>query len=678
MRTLFYPRLAWDGIRKNKRMVFPYVLTCICMISMFYTIAFLASPATTQLLPRGRGTTETFMVLGCFVIAIFSLIFLFYTNSFLIRRRAAEFGLYNVLGMGKRNLAKIITHESMITSVFSLFFGLAIGIVFSKIAEIGLIKMLGGTITYTVRVDLFAIVAAVIVYTGIFGIIWISSVIRVGRSTAVSLIKSDKAGEKPPKANWFLGLLGAAILGGAYYIACTLNNPIAAILWFFVAVVMVIVATYLLLIAGSVVLCKILQKNKSYYYKANHFVSVSSMVYRMKRNGAGLASITIISTMVLVILSSTTCLWFGTRRMITGLYPGDVNFMINFQDSDQLTDENINFIKEYIDKINREENVDASAALDIRYLNMFGNADGDTIDFEMNSMDEYSSDIIRSVCVVSLDNYNEQTGSSLSLSDDEAILFASGCNFNHDTITLQFGDVSDSFKVVNPDTKKFFGTDFMKDIVPLIVLVVPDFIGVADDFSECVDSNDYSIMDMRWIYSVDIATDGIVCSEYGAAVTEKLRDTLEDNYYWMYFQDREEGESEYLSLNGSFLFLGIMLSIIFALAAVLIIYYKQISEGYEDCKRFGVMRKVGMTGKDIKRSINSQLLVVFFIPLVFAGVHLLFAFPIISKLLVLFGLYDVTPFMITTLVSFILFALFYSAVYKVTSNVYYNIVSDAQ
>jgi putative ABC transport system permease protein len=398
----------------------------------------------------------------------------------------------------------------------------------------------------------------------------------------------------------------------------------------------------------------------------------------MKRNGAGLASIAIISTMVLVILSSTTCLWFGTQRMITSLYPGDVNFMINFDDSDQLTDENINFIKEYIDGINREENVDASVALDIRYLTMFGNADGDTIDFEMSSMDEYSSDIIRSICIVSLGNYNEQTGSSLSLSDDEAIIFTSGCKFNHDTITLSCGDVSDSFRIVRPDTEKFSGTDFMKDIVPLIILVVPDFIGVADDFSECVDLNDYSIMDMRWIYSVDIATDGIVSSEYGSAVTEKLRDTLEDNYYWMYFQDREEGESEYLALNGSFLFLGIMLSIIFALAAVLIIYYKQISEGYEDSKRFGVMRKVGMTGKDIKRSINSQLLVVFFIPLVFAGVHLLFAFPIISKLLVLFGLYDVTPFMITTLVSFILFALFYASVYKVTSNVYYNIVSGTR
>ena len=341
MKTFFYPRLAWDGLRKNRRMLFPYILTCICMISMFYILAFLATPATAALLPRGGDTAMIIMTLGCGVIGIFSLIFLFYTNSFLIRRRAAEFGLYNVLGMGKRNLSRIITLESLISSAISIVCGLFVGIVLSKLAELGLIKMIGGTVTFKIRVDISCVMITLIVYLAIFTVIGLSSVIRVGRSSAVSLLQSEKAGEKVPKANWFLGLLGAAILGTAYYIAVSIDNPIAALYRFFLAVIMVIIATYLLMIAGSVLLCRILQKNKKYYYDPRHFVSVSSMVYRMKRNGAGLASIAIIATMVLVMISSASCLWFGTRDMLDTRFPGDINYMARFYTSEYFTDENI-------------------------------------------------------------------------------------------------------------------------------------------------------------------------------------------------------------------------------------------------------------------------------------------------------------------------------------------------
>ena len=678
MKTLFYPRLAWDGIRKNRRMVFPYALTCICMISMFYILVFLASPETTALLPWGRTTTTTLMELGSFVIAVFSLIFLFYTNSFLIRRRAAEFGLYNVLGMGKRNLAKIITFETLITSGISLFFGLAIGIVLSKVAEIGFIKMLGGTVTASLRIDLLALIQTVIVFPVIFGIIWISSLIRVGRSTAVSLMKSDKAGEKPPKANWLLGLMGVVILAAAYYLAAGLENPIMALQWFFIAVVMVIIATYLLLIAGSVVMCKILQKNKSYYYKPNHFVSVSSMVYRMKRNGAGLASIAIIATMVLVTLSSTTCLWFGTDKMIDDMYPGDVNFKIHFEFSDQLSNENIDSIKTLIEEVNNEIGTDASVKMDIRYANMSGIAEGNIIDFEQGTYNNYTSEGIRDVYVISLENYIEETGNSVSLSDDEALIFVSDCSFNYDTITLHCGDVSDTFKVIRPNAVEFPHTDYMKDFIPQIILVVPDLTKIAEDFSESVDSDEYSILSMWWAYSVDLSSGKIGEREYGDAVKDRMYDELKDDFFWMYFEERESQESEFMAMNGSFLFIGIMLSIVFTLAAVLIIYFKQISEGYEDCKRFNVMRKVGMTRKDIKRSINSQLIVVFFVPLVFAGLHLFFAFPVIEKILMIFGIYNEELFTITTLITFTGFALFYALIYKVTSNVYYNIVSDAQ
>ncbi len=302
MKTALYPRLAWDGLRKNKRLFTPYLLTCICMVMMFYILSFLGSPETCALLPRGSNSTGLILNLGSFVIFVFSAIFLYYTNSFLVRRREREFGLYNVLGMNKRNLARIVTWESLITAALSLVLGLALGIVLSKLAELGLVNMLGGDINYRIRIDADSLTRALGLYAIIFAVIWLSTVVRVGRSSAVALLRSESVGEKPPKANWLLGLAGVVILAAAYYLAVSITNPLDAIVWFFVAVILVIIGTYLLLVAGSVLLCRVLQKNKKYYYRPEHFVSVSSMAYRMKRNGAGLASVCIIATMILLFL----------------------------------------------------------------------------------------------------------------------------------------------------------------------------------------------------------------------------------------------------------------------------------------------------------------------------------------------------------------------------------------
>ena len=313
MKTALYPRLAWDGLRKNKRLFTPYLLTCVCMVMMFYILSFLGSPETCALLPRGSNSTGLILNLGSFVIFVFSAIFLYYTNSFLVRRREREFGLYNVLGMNKRNLARIVTWESLITAVLSLVLGLALGIVLSKLAELGLVNMLGGDINYRIRIDVDSLTRALGLYAVIFAVIWLSTVVRVGRSSAVALLRSESVGEKPPKANWLLGLAGVVILAAAYYLAVSITNPLDAIVWFFVAVILVIIGTYLLLVAGSVLLCRVLQKNKKYYYRPEHFVSVSSMAYRMKRNGAGLASVCIIATMILVMISSSSCLYLPER-----------------------------------------------------------------------------------------------------------------------------------------------------------------------------------------------------------------------------------------------------------------------------------------------------------------------------------------------------------------------------
>ena len=328
MKTALYPRLAWDGLRKNKRLFTPYLLTCVCMVMMFYILSFLGSPETCALLPRGSNSTGLILNLGSFVIFVFSAIFLYYTNSFLVRRREREFGLYNVLGMNKRNLARIVTWESLITAVLSLVLGLALGIVLSKLAELGLVNMLGGDINYRIRIDVDSLTRALGLYAVIFAVIWLSTVVRVGRSSAVALLRSESVGEKPPKANWLLGLAGVVILAAAYYLAVSITNPLDAIVWFFVAVILVIIGTYLLLVAGSVLLCRVLQKNKKYYYRPEHFVSVSSMAYRMKRNGAGLASVCIIATMILVMISSSSCLYFGAEDSANMRYPRDINITL--------------------------------------------------------------------------------------------------------------------------------------------------------------------------------------------------------------------------------------------------------------------------------------------------------------------------------------------------------------
>ena len=680
MRTMFYPRLAWDGLRKNRRLVFPYMLTCICMIAMFYILAFLASPEITDLLPIGARTTAEIMTLGSYVIAVFSIIFLYYTNSFLIRRRAGEFGLYNVLGMNKGNLARIMTFESLITSAVSLFLGLFLGIVLSKLAELGLMRIIGGTITYSLHIDMGCVVNTVLFYLAIFTVIWLSSIIRVSCSTAVSLLNSEKTGEKAPKANWLLGILGVMILVTAYYIAVTIKSPLEALILFFLAVIMVIVATYLLMISGSVLLCRMLQKNRKYYYEPNHFVSVSSLVYRMKRNGAGLASIAIISTMVLVMISSASCLWFGTKDVVNSLYPGDVNLTVRFYDRKLIDEDNLDAFRKVIDDFRIENRSETEMAFELPFIEAEGVAEGKTIDF--GDFDESMMlTKIREVSFIPLSFYNEVTGHNITLNEGEALVSSSGTAVNYDHLELILNGNVKNYRIIDSIDKKFVSGINTRDIIPKINLVVDDISAIAMFFENSQD--DPAPMNLIWRYSFDVKQSSMSKTDYAERVADAIYDVMEKDPgtagLYSVISEERESESVYLiSSNGSLFFIGLMLSIVFIFATVLIIYYKQISEGYEDVGRFEIMRKVGMTREEIKKNINSQLLVVFFIPLAFAGMHLAFAFPMIGKLLAIFGLHSKGLFIFTTLISYVLFASFYTMVYKVTSNVYYNIVSEAK
>ena len=680
MKTALYPRLAWDGLRKNKRLFTPYLLTCICMVMMFYILSFLGSPETCALLPRGSNSTGLILNLGSFVIFVFSAIFLYYTNSFLVRRREREFGLYNVLGMNKRNLARIVTWESLITAVLSLVLGLALGIVLSKLAELGLVNMLGGDINYRIRIDVDSLTRALGLYAIIFAVIWLSTVVRVGRSSAVALLRSESVGEKPPKANWLLGLAGVVILAAAYYLAVSITNPLDAIVWFFVAVILVIIGTYLLLVAGSVLLCRVLQKNKKYYYRPEHFVSVSSMAYRMKRNGAGLASVCIIATMILVMISSSSCLYFGAEDAVMTRFPRETNITLNAENTAQLEDANLDIYRKGIADYAAEHDIPVKNVQDYRFINLSGFLDGDTAQCyyrRAGALVSYAD--LRDFYIISAKDYAAKTGETVSLADDEVLLLTNKCSYDRDTLTLSMENVSHTWRVKSVQSGSIVPPS-VGGLVEQITLVVNDPAAAVEGF-RTRDEDDMTLLRFEWIYGFDTGLDDEASIEFEfdltSAIGQLVPETDNENFGYSYLMTNSRGEAseDFYGSYGALFFIGIMLTLVFMLAAVLILYYKQISEGYEDQKRFEIMQKVGMTKKEIRRSIDSQLLTVFFLPLLLAGVHLAFAFPMIRRLLELFSLYNVGLFVTTTLVSFGVFALLYTIVYRLTAKAYYNIVS---
>lgn len=680
MKIGFYPKLAFDGIRKNKRLYIPFILTCTGMVMMYYIISFLRDTETLSYL---RGAEQLRMILdfGSWVIAIFACVFLFYTNSFLIRRRKKEFGLYNILGMGKRNIGAIILWEMVITAGVSLVIGLAFGFLFSKIAELGLVNIMGGEIHYTLSFSLHSILMTAAVFCVIFFLMFLNALRQVRFSSAISLLRSENAGEKPPKGNWFLALLGVLLLSTAYTIAVLLKDPIAALVYFFIAVILVIIGTYLLMISGSVIFCRILQKKKGYYYKPEHFVSVSSMVYRMKRNGAGLASICILATMVLVSISSTASLYFGNEDILSTRYPREINLSFRMESVEGVSDENIQKLRQEVLNISESCGVVPTNLYDMRIAQGYGVINGTEIltnRSDVEKLSQNSNSAERKISFVPISDYNVVMNANESLGDDEVLLYTNRCEYRNDSILLPNGKRYRIKKMVD---------DFVPDgeaasmSLPVMVFFVPDLETAVQDFNTQTEAEGGKLQVLNWIINFDTEKSEDVQTHVFERLGVHFREDVQKEtfgYHRITIECKELERQHSFGLFGGLFYLGIMLSCVFLFAAVLIIYYKQISEGYEDQARFDIMQKVGMTKKEIRKSINSQLLTVFFLPLITAGVHLCFAFPMIRKLLLMFNLNNIRLFAVTTGISFLIFALFYTLVYKITSNAYYNIVSGAK
>lgn len=658
-----YARLAAGGIRRNGRLYLPYIMTCSLMAMMFYIVCFLSDNSMLGGM-KGGDVLRQMMSLGVVIMGVFAAIFLFYTNSFLIKQRKREFGLYNILGMGKRIIARIMTWETAMVYLISMTLGAGVGILFSKLSELLAVRILSGKAQYEFSVSVSGIISMLAVFAGIFLLIYLNVLRQVFFSKPIELLHSESTGEKPPKANWFLAVLGAAMLGLAYFMAVTIEEPMTAILAFFVAVILVIAATYLLFIAGSVAICKALQKNRGYYYKTNHFISTSQMAYRMKRNGAGLASICILCTMVLVTLSSTICLYAGEEQMLYLRYPRDMAVS-----QYNVTEEEFSQLRQEVNATLERHGSSAENVIEYEYLPLGGAMFGNKLELnpETDAISELTLDL-RSVYVLPVEHYNRAYGENILLSDGEAAIYTKGRDFSYDALEISnYGsfDITkhvSSFDVVGNDAAS---------VLDSIYLFVKDE-AVLDDINqsqaESADTHYNKVYYLGFDADFNDDTETLIYND----ISQYLKST-ERSYS---IESRTVNRSEFMGMYGGMFFLGIIFGGVFILAAVLIMYYKQISEGYDDRARFDILRKVGMNDRDIRRAVNSQVLTVFFAPLIAAGVHMVFAFPMLTKLLGLFGMRDTGFLALVSLICFAVFAAMYILVYVITSRSYYRVVSS--
>ncbi len=645
-------------------MYIPFVLSCILTIMMYYMVSSLSmNPNMMNMI--GGDVMQQILSLGIYVITVFAVIFLFYTNSFLIKRRKREFGLFNILGMEKKHLSIVIALESMIVFLVSMVLGIGIGILLDKAFYLLIAKMLNASIALGFYISYQSIVNSIILFLIIFVLMYLFSLIQINLSNPIELLHGDQHGEKEPKTKWLLAIIGLICLGTGYYMSVSIQDPVTAFAFFMVAVILVVIGTYMLFTAGSIVILKLLRKNKRYYYKTNHFISVSNMIYRMKQNAVGLGNICILSTMVLVMLSTTISLWVGMNDIIETRFPRDITVSINSVDSNQAlyTIDDMNYAIE-------QAGIQTEDELVYRSLSVSAFNQGNTYTFgnENMSLQDISNVVV--LYFITLDDYNRTEGTNVSLAPDEVLVFPSGKQFDHKTIDI----ASNTFKVKEILDSIKADSNYSANLQNSMFVVVDsmDTLFMIDDLQKQVYGDNASYIHTSYDFnlskseemSVKEATDALIAN-YPGDTTYMMVDTQEGNY------------EDLLSLYASFLFIGIFLSFLFIMATVLIMYYKQITEGYEDKKRFEIMQKVGLDKREVKKTINSQVLTVFFLPLVVAAIHIVFAFPMIEKMLRLLYLDNTNLYIMTTVICFGVFALVYVLIYFLTSKVYYGIVRNA-
>ena len=642
MNNFIYEKLAVTNLKNNRKTYVPYIFTGVLTVMMFYIIDALSG---------GKGITQNTLKIclqyATGVIIVFAVIFLFYTNSFLIKRRKKEIGVYNILGMGKRHIARMMAVETILTAGISILGGLVFGIIFGKLMYLLLLKILHNSVDMQFSVNGTAIVQTVILFAGIFLLTYLYNILQIQLVNPVELLHGGNQGEKEPKSRWLLVIVGVAALGNGYWIALTTEAPLEALLKFFVAVVCVIIGTYALFIAGSIVVLKILRKNKAYYYNPKHFTSVSGMIYRMKQNGAGLANICVLSTMVLVMVSTTVSLYAGMEDILDSRFPRDVSIVCNEADTNK---------EETLQRLIKEQCEKAGVKITDRVRYRYGSMNAVLKGNNLEKVEQYYPDNhFYYVEMITQEEYNRIEKQNVSLKEQEILTYTTNgkCGKKQINIAGQNYQVKKELSEMTSQPKST--AEMYKTLY--IVFANAEQIERIESFSY---ADKFNLK----------GDDG------------KQKETLEQiqNEFYEKFPDgtmesRMLSRSSFYELYGGLFFIGIYLGSMFIMATVLIIYYKQISEGYDDRERYQIMQKVGMSKKEVKRSIRSQVLSVFFLPLIVAVIHVAVAFKVMTKILGVLNLTNVSLFAVCTIITIAVFAVFYIIVYSITAKEYYRIVN---
>ena len=671
MRKGIFSKLAIQNIHNNKSTYIPYMITCIFCIAMIYMMEFLRDCPTLDQAILHSAEVRMIISTGEVVVVIFCVIFLIYSNSFLMKRRQKEIGLYNILGLERNHIGIVLFLETILTTILSLAGGIAFGILASKLALLLLLRLLHIPAVLGFYISVKGILVCLAMFGGIFLLILLLNLRRIHLSRPIELLRGNNTGEREPKAKWLMALLGFICLGIGYYLAITTESPISAISIFLLAVILVMAGTYLLFTAGSIVILKFLRRRKSFYYKTGNFISISGMLHRMKQNAIGLASICILSTGVLLMISMTVSIYFGMNDIMINRYPYDTDISIT-----GVSEEECQTAIETFEKAISDNKFPVDKKAEEIYLTIISHIDHGQIQIAEPSTLSDSSSVL-TLSLVHQSEYAKLTGTDPSLQDGEILAWASNMTEKSDSLT-----VNDSVFSV----KKWLKISPLtcgRDIVygnAVFVVTDSDFEKFDEMRTEMYKDTSAAPtgQDLTVHLGLNITGSNKTKIAYGTPVLDAIK-ALQDNGQlsdnsWITSGIRAQEYDSYYADNGSLLFIGIFLGSLFLLGTAMIIYYKQISEGYEDQNRFEIMQKVGLSHREVKGSIRRQILMVFFLPLLMAMLHISMAFPLIRRMLLLFGMANVKLFIGCTAGTVLIFALVYGLIYLMTARSYYHIV----
>lgn len=653
--------MAISNVKKNGTYYFAYLFTCLFTVAMFYIMGAVTFDDSLKSLPDFQAMI-LIMRFGTAIIGIFSVVFLFYTNSFLMKRRQKEFGLYNILGMEKRHICTVLFWETVFIALVAIVGGIGFGILLNQLILLLLGKMIHLDFSLKAKVSVMSLELTVLLFVAIFALILLSHIFRIGKAKPIELLRGSNVGEKEPKAKWLMALASFVLIGIGYYISITTVNPLEAIPKFFLAVLLVVIGTYLLFTAGSIAILKALKKNKKFYYQTTHFTSISGMLYRMKQNAVGMANICVLCTMVLVMFSATVSLYAGSEEMLEDFHPKSMSICFTGKTKNLQEREISTQLQTVLDKYKVEQK---DCEVGVAYTTYATMKNG-----KLKKMDNLANvDDPSQAMVIYVATQKEYEG---SVKDAETF------QLNGQEIALWTNaEVQDTFSLLGTEcqvVKKLDEVDrevsYIANMFQLYYVVVKD----VDTLYELVGENGKFDYTYGFSYSKN---PGKQLSTMEEEIRQCIRSAYKEDYS-IQTESQAEIKKGYYSIYGGLMFIGVFLGILFLMAAALIIYYKQISEGYEDKEKFSIMEKVGMTKKEIKDSIGSQVVCIFFLPLLVSCIHVAGAFPLIRRLLLMFGLTNVSMFVVCTIITILIFSLIYGIVYRMTARIYYKIVTDMQ